>query len=82
MLIGSLRMTMTTMMMTMLKAEDDNRMGYRPGAADPPFTGGGKEVSEKWSGRNVYIYIYAYMYMYLNIYIYIYVYLLFYICYV
>ena len=35
------------------------RMGYRPGAADPPSMGGGTEGSEKWS--RVYIYIYIYL---------------------
>ena len=29
-------------------------MGYRPGAADPPFMGGGREGSETWSRCNIY----------------------------
>ena len=30
------------------------RLGYRPGAADPPFRGGGREVLETWSRCNIY----------------------------
>ena len=53
-------------------------MGYRPGAADPPFTGGGMEGLEKWSAADlihICTYIHTYIHTYMCIYIYIYMYM-------
>ena len=55
------------------------RMGYRPGAADPPFLGGGRDGSDKWSRCYIYIYVYIYI---SHTHIYIYSYILFYIWYI
>ena len=51
-------------------------MGYRPGAADPPFMGVAGRAQRSGAAA---IYIYIYIYIYIHIYTHIYIYVLIYI---